>query len=83
MATIMHNNAFRKLGLKHPLIVAPMAGGPSSPELVAAASAVGALGQPVRLVQVRRRSKNSPLKFVGVPIGPSRSTSSFPPDPPD
>ncbi|HEV7306564.1 NAD(P)H-dependent flavin oxidoreductase [Ensifer sp.] len=33
-----------KLGLKHPLIVAPMAGGPSSPELVAASSSAGALG---------------------------------------
>ncbi|MCA1404017.1 nitronate monooxygenase [Ensifer sp. IC3342] len=44
MATIIDNYAFRKLGLKHPLIVAPMAGGPSSPVLVAAASAAGALG---------------------------------------
>jgi nitronate monooxygenase len=34
----------QKLGLKHPLIVAPMAGGPSSVELVAACSAAGALG---------------------------------------
>ncbi len=34
----------QKLGLKYPLIVAPMAGGPSSVELVAACSAAGALG---------------------------------------
>jgi nitronate monooxygenase len=34
----------RKLGLRLPLIQAPMAGGPSSQELVAAASAAGALG---------------------------------------
>lgn len=34
----------KKLGLRLPLIQAPMAGGPSSPELVAAASAAGALG---------------------------------------
>jgi nitronate monooxygenase len=33
-----------KLGLRLPLIQAPMAGGPSSKELVAAASAAGALG---------------------------------------
>lgn len=33
-----------RLGLKHPLIVAAMAGGPSSPELVIASSAAGALG---------------------------------------
>ena len=34
----------QRLNLEKPLIVAPMAGGPSSPELVAAASAAGALG---------------------------------------
>jgi nitronate monooxygenase len=34
----------KKLGLKTPIIQAPMAGGPSSQELVAAASAAGALG---------------------------------------
>lgn len=33
-----------RLGLRLPLIQAPMAGGPSSPELVAACSAAGALG---------------------------------------
>src|SRR5580704_528228 len=32
------------LGLKHPIIQAPMAGGPSTPELVAAVSDAGALG---------------------------------------
>jgi nitronate monooxygenase len=34
----------RDLGLKHPIIQAPMAGGPSTPELVAAVSDAGALG---------------------------------------
>jgi nitronate monooxygenase len=34
----------RRLGLGVPLIVAPMAGGPTSPQLVAATSAAGALG---------------------------------------
>src|SRR3954468_21654692 len=33
-----------KLGLRLPLIAAPMAGGPTSPELVAACSTAGALG---------------------------------------
>jgi nitronate monooxygenase len=33
-----------KLGLRLPLIQAPMAGGPSSQELVVACSAAGALG---------------------------------------
>jgi len=34
----------RELGLQHPIIQAPMAGGPSTPELVAAVSNAGALG---------------------------------------
>lgn len=34
----------RRLGIDHPLVVAPMAGGPSTPELVAASSEAGALG---------------------------------------
>jgi len=38
-------NAFcRNLGIRLPLIAAPMAGGPTTPELVAACSAAGALG---------------------------------------
>ena len=39
-----------KLGLRLPVIQAPMAGGPSSQALVAACSAAGALGskEPVR-----------------------------------
>jgi nitronate monooxygenase len=34
----------RELGIEHPIIQAPMAGGPSTPELVAAVSNVGSLG---------------------------------------
>jgi len=44
MSAPMDSNLLQQLGLKHPLIVAPMAGGPSSVELVAAASAAGVLG---------------------------------------
>ena len=33
-----------KLGIEHPIIQAPMAGGPSTPELVAAVSNAGGLG---------------------------------------
>ena len=44
MSAPTDSNLFHKLGVKHPLIVAPMAGGPSSVELVAASSAAGALG---------------------------------------
>jgi nitronate monooxygenase len=34
----------RRLGIDHPIILAPMAGGPSTPDLVAAVSEAGALG---------------------------------------
>ncbi|GEJ56073.1 NAD(P)H-dependent flavin oxidoreductase [Anaeromyxobacter diazotrophicus] len=34
----------RRLGIDHPLVVAPMAGGPTTPALVAASSEAGALG---------------------------------------
>ncbi|CAN7436460.1 NAD(P)H-dependent flavin oxidoreductase [Rhizobium sp. LjRoot258] len=44
MPTEIDGEPLRKLGLKYPLIVAPMAGGPSTPALVIAASATGALG---------------------------------------
>nr|WP_291154750.1 nitronate monooxygenase [Ensifer sp. SSB1] len=40
----MNRDPLAKLGLKYPLVVAPMAGGPSSPELVIASSQAGALG---------------------------------------
>jgi nitronate monooxygenase len=35
----------RRLGIAHPIILAPMAGGPTTPELVAAVSNAGGLGQ--------------------------------------
>jgi nitronate monooxygenase len=44
MTSSSQSDHSQKLGLKYPLIVAPMAGGPSSVELVAACSAAGALG---------------------------------------
>jgi nitronate monooxygenase len=42
--TMPAKDLLNRLQLKYPLIVAPMAGGPSSPELVAVASRTGALG---------------------------------------
>jgi len=33
-----------RLGVRHPLVLAPMAGGPSTPALCAAVSEAGALG---------------------------------------
>jgi nitronate monooxygenase len=38
------SDLLRDLGIKHPIIQAPMAGGPSTPELVAAVSNTGGLG---------------------------------------
>jgi nitronate monooxygenase len=38
------SNFLGDLGIKHPIIQAPMAGGPSTPELIAAVSNAGALG---------------------------------------
>ena len=38
------NGLLRRLGVEHPIIQAPMAGGPSTPALVAAVSRAGALG---------------------------------------
>jgi nitronate monooxygenase len=35
----------RRLGITHPIVLAPMAGGPTTPELVAAVSNAGGLGQ--------------------------------------
>lgn len=40
----MQVNLKEALGLKHPLIVAPLAGGPTTPDLVAASCNAGALG---------------------------------------
>jgi nitronate monooxygenase len=38
------NDLLMKLGLDHPIIQAPIAGGPTTPELVAAVSGAGGLG---------------------------------------
>lgn len=38
------NDFLRDIGIRHPIIQAPMAGGPSTPELVAAVTNAGALG---------------------------------------
>jgi nitronate monooxygenase len=44
MRASVEGDPLGKLGPKYPLIVAPMAGGPSSPELVVASCAAGAMG---------------------------------------
>ena len=38
------NDFLRRLGIEHPIILAPMAGGAGTPELVAAVSNAGGLG---------------------------------------
>lgn len=38
------NQFLKKIGIEHPIILAPMAGGPSTPELAAAVSNAGGLG---------------------------------------
>src|SRR5947209_6981961 len=40
----LHTDLTRRLGLRHPIIQAPMAGGGDTPALVAAVSEAGALG---------------------------------------
>ena len=58
----------RRLGIQYPIILSPMAGGPSTPELVAAVSEAGGLGslgagyltpQAIRaaIVEVRARTR--------------------------
>ena len=40
----LQNDLTRRLGIEHPIIQAPMAGGTTTPELVAAVSNSGGLG---------------------------------------
>ena len=42
--TTLHTPLCDLLGIEYPIVQAPMAGGPTTPELVAAVSAAGALG---------------------------------------
>jgi nitronate monooxygenase len=44
MIAMTQSDLLRELGITHPIIQAPMAGGPATPELVAAVSNAGALG---------------------------------------
>jgi nitronate monooxygenase len=41
---MLQNPLLQRLGIEHPVIQAPMGGGPSTPELVAAVSNAGGLG---------------------------------------
>ncbi|MDE3136319.1 MAG: nitronate monooxygenase [Acidobacteriota bacterium] len=62
----------RKLGLQHPIFLAPMAGGPGTPELAAAVSNAGALGfLPIAyLPAARTRELSARLReHTGRPFG--------------
>jgi len=69
----MEKNAFlRQLGIDHPIILAPMGGGPSTPELVAAVGNAGGLGtlagaylSPAEITEAARRIR----ALTGRPFG--------------
>lgn len=71
--TALNSRLTKTLGLKYPLIVAPMAGGPTTPELVIAASESGALGfigaaymSPTALVDFTKKVRAGTTKPLGI-----------------
>jgi nitronate monooxygenase len=61
---VNHNHFLQELGVRHPIILAPMAGGPGTPQLAAAVSNVGGLGslgaaylRPEEIVESIRRTR--------------------------
>ena len=70
----MEKNAFlRQLGIDHPIILAPMGGGPSTPELVAAVSNAGGLGSlagaylsPAEITEAARRIRALTSRPFGI-----------------
>jgi len=76
-----------KLGLRMPLIAAPMAGGPTTPELVAACSAAGALGsfgfaytQPEEMKKQAARVRAKTERPFGVNLFASPQPGAIAPD---
>lgn len=87
MGNIKSTPFSRSLGLQYPLIVAPMAGGPSSPELVVAASEAGALGSigaayysPDAIVAFAERVRLGTAKPFGINLFISREPPEVSPD---
>lgn len=60
-----------RLGVEHPLVLAPMAGGPSTPALAAAVSDAGGLGHSVPRTSRRTRSAAPSRRCAGGRTGRS------------
>src|SRR6202050_5759787 len=78
----------RELGLRHPVIQAPMAGGPSTPELVAAVSNAGGRGslgapdlKPDEITEAIRRIKSLTSKPFSVNLFAGGYQTTTRPDP--
>ena len=77
--TLMPNQLLQKLGIENPIILAPMAGGPSTPELAAAVSNAGGLGSlgcaymsPEQIVEEIRRTRALTTRPFAVNLFSSR-----------
>jgi nitronate monooxygenase len=84
--TRLHTPWCDLVGTRAPIIQAPMAGGPSSPELVTASSAAGALGSfGFAYTQPEEMKRQAALVRAGteLPFGINLFSSPLPPDVPD
>ncbi|MEI1278563.1 nitronate monooxygenase [Leptospira venezuelensis] len=69
----LENQIIKALGLKGPLILSPLAGGPSTPELIASVSNAGALGSlglayetPEQIAQIIQKTRSLTSKPIAV-----------------
>jgi nitronate monooxygenase len=79
------NDLLRRLGIEHPVVLAPMAGGPSTAELAAAVSNAGGLGSlgvayltPQQIIDEIRRTR----ALTNRPMGVNLFAGGIPPSPP-
>ncbi len=61
-----------RLGIEHPLMLAPLAGGPSTPALAAAVSGAGGLGSLGAAYLTAGQLRTRSTKCAGGPTAPSR-----------
>jgi nitronate monooxygenase len=85
---VSQNPLLTRLGIENPIILAPMGGGPSTPELVAAVSNAGGLGSlgaaylsPDQITEAIRRIKSLTSKPFNVNLFAGGYESETPPDP--
>jgi nitronate monooxygenase len=85
---MLRNLLLNRLGIEHPVIQAPMAGGPSTPELVAAVSNAGGLGslgaaylKPDEITEAIRRIKSLTSKPFSVNLFAGGYQTTTRPDP--